>query len=361
MSTCSPCPCPDHERGSCAAGGVQCWEGKAFQKCSSSSLWSPWLHSETAGKCLTKCLLFLAFLGRPEVDTCFTGLISLNVLPRTTLQCRWWEMFSRKFFVERCHLLTLNYLYFSTITMNAAQTSASGTQMKKHKEKKINSNNNKANQRCSWAKINPNPRCLPAKPIPTLSSSNLNQAVKPLLCDHIQPWEITPFPGWGAPWEHPQTGILWATPVFWAANWSKALSDLSSPSLQHCSQNQQLAWAKTMTSRDHLKTFTEGKCSKPWQEIKSWGLVHREPVKLQGKNAATAVPTMGKMCVSPGSPACSRWGDLCWSSPSPTAQTMLGRAPGLPGHWARLCWTPAVLLTCSIATSVSRGWLCKSV
>lgn len=49
-----------------------------------------------------------------------------------------------------------------------------------------------------------------------------------------------------------------------------------------------------MTSRNHLKTFTERKCSKPWQEIKSRRLVHGGPVKLQGKNADLAVPTTGK-------------------------------------------------------------------
>lgn len=158
MSICSPCPCPDHVRGSCAAGGVKCWDctdsvpcthrGKVFRSVAPLPR-DPLGCTQKQLENVLQVFDVLAFLGRPEVDTCFTGLITLNVLPRTTFQCRWWEMFNRKLFMERCHLLMLNYLYFSTITMNAAQTSASGTQMKKRrntKKKKIDSNNNKANQ-----------------------------------------------------------------------------------------------------------------------------------------------------------------------------------------------------------------------
>lgn len=79
-----------------------------------------------------------------------------------------------------------------------------------------------------------------------------------------------------------------------------------------------------MTSRDHLKTFSERKCSKPWQEIKSWELVHRGPVKLQGKNAAIAVPAIGENLCQP------------WEL---SLKQVRGICAGPPLHpWLRPCW-----------------------
>ena len=75
-------------------------------------------------------------------------------------------------------------------------------------------------------------------------------------------------------------------------------------------------------------------------------------MKLQGKNADIAVPTNGKNLCQPWelSPQAGEGAQGIHAGPLFThymAQTMLGRAPGLR--------TSPVLLTYSIATSVSRG------
>lgn len=84
--------------------------------------------------------------------------------------------------------------------------------------------------------------------------------------------------------------------------------------------------------------------------MKSWGLVHRGPVKLQGKNPALAVPTIGENLCQPWELSLQQVRGSVLVLPFTHSSDHAGKGSRAPRTLCKAAVNTSALLTCSIAT-----------